>query len=142
MSVKENKELLKRYFAAADADAFRKSAATGKDDFHSPDLRVHSLQRGDMNLIQYMQFMSSLSDAFPDTKYTVDDMIAEGDKVVVRYNLTGTHKGVFQGIPPTGKQMTVKGVNVYRVEGGRLAEAWNFVDFLGMMQQLGVIPKR
>ncbi|HZY40641.1 MAG TPA: ester cyclase [Anaerolineae bacterium] len=78
--------------------------------------------------------------AFPDGKFTFEDYIAEGDKVVGRYTYSGTHTGEFQGIPPTGKKFSVGGINIIRVANGRIAENWVGLDQLGLLQQLGVIP--
>lgn len=76
---------------------------------------------------------------FPDLNITSEQMIAEGDKVVSRYTLQGTHNGDLMGIPPTGKQVTMTGVVVCRVAGGRIAEVWEEFDQMGMMTQLGVV---
>jgi predicted ester cyclase len=78
--------------------------------------------------------------AFPDVRMTVEDGFAEGDKVVVRWTGRGAHTGELMGIPPTGKQVTVTGIDVYRVAGGKLVERWGEFDQMGMMQQLGVVP--
>ncbi|HET6444355.1 MAG TPA: ester cyclase [candidate division Zixibacteria bacterium] len=76
--------------------------------------------------------------AFPDMNLTVEDQIAEGDKVVTRLTTRGTHKGEFMGIPPTGKTMTIGLIDIFRIEGGQLAEHWGESDTMGMMQQLGL----
>ena len=73
-------------------------------------------------------------------KFTVEDVIAEGDRVVVRWTNSGTHIGAFAGIPPTGKSFVIAGIDVYRVADGKLAEHWHVVDQLAQLQQLGVIP--
>lgn len=78
--------------------------------------------------------------AFPDLHVTVEDMVAEGDKVVARVTMSGTHKGEFMGIAPTGKQITVGIIEILRIAGGKVVEHWNVVDSLGMMQQLGAVP--
>ena len=78
--------------------------------------------------------------AFPDFHHTVEDLVAEGDKVVPRLTLRGTHQGDFQGLPPTGKQVTFSGINVMRLEDGKIVEHWSIGDTLGMLQQLGAIP--
>jgi len=78
--------------------------------------------------------------AFPDLTFTIDDALAEGNKVTVRWTARGTHKGVLMGIAPTGKQITNTGISVIRITAGKLAEAWVTWDTLGMMQQLGAIP--
>jgi predicted ester cyclase len=79
-------------------------------------------------------------EALPDLQHTLDDLIAEGDKVAARLTARGTHKGSFQGIRPTGKPIFFTGMRFYRIVGGRLAEEWANFDSLGLMQQLGAVP--
>ena len=86
-------------------------------------------------------FVGALRAAFPDIQMTVDDIIGEGDKVVVRYTARGTHSGEFRGIAPTGRKVTWAGINIYQVKGGKVVETWQLADALGLMQQLGVIPQ-
>jgi predicted ester cyclase len=71
---------------------------------------------------------------------TLEDEIAEGDKVITRGYFSGTHQGEFQGIPPTGKQIKVSYIDIWRVENGKLVENWIQMDMVGLLQQLGVIP--
>ena len=78
--------------------------------------------------------------AFPDLHEMSDVLVAEGDQVARVYTAKGTFKDEFMGIPPTGKQIVVKGIQVFRIVDGRIAEVWSSSDDLGMMQQLGVIP--
>ena len=78
--------------------------------------------------------------AFPDIKISIDDEIAEGDKVVFNWTSRGTHQGELYGIPATGKQVTNTGMTIYRLENAKIAELWFIGDNLGMMQQLGVVP--
>ena len=88
----------------------------------------------------YRQFGSVYFNAFPDLQIIPEDLIAEGDKVTMRYGWRGTHKGELMGIPPTGKQVTTSGISILRVANGKIAEQWDSFDNLGMLQQLGVIP--
>jgi predicted ester cyclase len=81
-----------------------------------------------------------LASAFSDNEVTVDDQIAEGDKVVTRWSSKGTHSGEFFGIPATGKRVAGKGIGISRIVDGKIVEEWGESDMLGMMQQLGVIP--
>jgi steroid delta-isomerase-like uncharacterized protein len=76
---------------------------------------------------------------FPDLRITVDDVIAEGDKVVSRNTVTGTHQGEYMGIPPTGKSITYNEIVVLRFDDGRIAETWGVVDVLSQMKQLGLV---
>ena len=86
------------------------------------------------------QAFTMMTTAFPDLHFTVEDQIAQGDRVVSRLTMRGTHKGDFQGIPATGKQATVTGIDIFRIVGGKVVERWGNFDDLGMMQQLGVVP--
>lgn len=79
-------------------------------------------------------------DAFPDLKITIEEQIAEGDKVVTRWSARGTHQGDLMGIPPTGKQGTVTGITIERITGGKIIESHTNWDTLGLLQQLGVVP--
>jgi steroid delta-isomerase-like uncharacterized protein len=87
------------------------------------------------------QAWSMFRAALPDLQGAIEDMIAEGDKVVVRGVVRGTHQGELMGIPPTGRQVTVTLIDINRIEGDKLVERWAEQDNLGMMQQLGVIPE-
>jgi steroid delta-isomerase-like uncharacterized protein len=78
--------------------------------------------------------------AFPDAAVTVEDQVSEGDKVVSRLAITGTHQGEFMGIPATGKSFSIGAIAIFRIEDGKIAERWGETDNIGMMQQLGVIP--
>jgi steroid delta-isomerase-like uncharacterized protein len=78
--------------------------------------------------------------AFPDAKMTVEDGIAEGDKVVYRWTLRGTHTGPLASIPPTGRHVDVTGMNMTRITAGKVTEHWANFDHLGLLQQLGVMP--
>ena len=86
------------------------------------------------------QIMTVFFTGFPDLHFSVEDQIAEGDKVVSRLTVRGTHKGDFMNIPATGKQMTITGIDIIRIKDGRAVERWGNFDDLGMMQQLGVVP--
>lgn len=86
------------------------------------------------------QYFAMLHKAFPDLTFTIEDHIAEGDRVVTRWSARGTHQGEFQGIPPTGKQITLWGIDIDRIAGGKIVECWMNLDELGLLQQLGVAP--
>ena len=79
--------------------------------------------------------------AFPDSHFTIEDMVAEGDKVVTRKTFHGTHEGEFMGIPPSGRVVSMGLIDIVRISEGRVVEHWSEGDSLGMMQQLGVIPQ-
>jgi steroid delta-isomerase-like uncharacterized protein len=86
------------------------------------------------------RFVAAMREAFPDFYYTIEDEIAEGDRVVHRWTARGTHVGPFQGISPTGKRVTIAGTSIYRVAGGKLVEGWTNTDMLDLLQQLGAAP--
>jgi steroid delta-isomerase-like uncharacterized protein len=86
------------------------------------------------------QVFAAYKAAFPDLHFTIEDMMIEGDKVVWRWTSTGTNTGSMMGMPPTGKQVTVSGIEIYRLAGDKIAERWGNFDQLGLLQQLGVIP--
>lgn len=99
----------------------------------SPDQELHGPEA-------VKQFYMSLHSAFPDIRFTVDDQIAEGDRVVTRWTARATHRGDFQGIPATGKPGVITGVTIDRIAGGKLVECWTEMDDLGLLQQLGALP--
>ena len=78
-------------------------------------------------------------DAFTEVHTSIDDLIGEDDKVVLRWNTTGTHTGPYGTVPPTGRVVTMRGVDVYRLDGGRIVEAWSMWDALDAYQQLGLV---
>lgn len=82
---------------------------------------------------------AALIRAFPDLKVTIDDLIAEGDRVVARITMVGTHQGRFQGVDPTGKRIEFRAIDIWRVQDGRLKEHWDMADRFGVMRQLGLI---
>ncbi len=86
------------------------------------------------------QFAAMMRSAFPDLHLTIEDMIAEGDKVVMRSTWSGTHQGEFMWIPATGRRVTVSAIDISRVADGRMVEHWEQFDALGLMQQLGAVP--
>jgi steroid delta-isomerase-like uncharacterized protein len=89
----------------------------------------------------YKQFILRTRTAFPDLHATIEDQIAEGDKVITRWSVQGTHQGVFRGHSPTGKQMRVTGIVVDRIVDGKAVERWMEMDTYDQMQQLGLIPQ-
>ncbi len=78
--------------------------------------------------------------AFPDIHFAVEDLVAEGDKVVIRWTMTGTHQGAFWGTPATGRRVTVAGMSLDRIEGGRIVAGFDAWDELGLRRQLGMLP--
>lgn len=87
------------------------------------------------------QSLANFRTAFPDLTTSLEHLIAEGDKVVLRWKARGTHEGELMGIPATGKQVTLSGIDILRIENGKIAERWAEYDNLGLLQQLGVVPE-
>ena len=87
----------------------------------------------------FKEMVRTLRAAFPDFTLVADDVIAEGDKVVMRWSGNGTHSGEFMGVPATGKVVNFTGISIDRIDGGKIVEHWEQFDAMGMMQQLGVI---
>lgn len=138
MSAKENKALVRRFVdevqSQGNVDAIY--------EFCSPEFVNHSAPPGlppDREGIKVVTAM--FRGAFPDSYFTVEDMIAEGDKVTTRKTFHGTHEGEFMGIPPTGRHVSMGLIDIVRISEGRVVEHWSVGDNLGMMQQLGVIPQ-
>jgi steroid delta-isomerase-like uncharacterized protein len=133
MSVEENKALVRRFF-----DAFGRNDFAALESVTSQDVVYHTAPPGlSAGIEGYRELMAMYVSAFPDIQITVDDVIAEGDKVVTRYTSRGTHRGEFMGIAPTGSQVTVGGISITRVAGNKVTEEWEQLDMLGGLQQLG-----
>ena len=134
----ENKALHRKFF---DEVMIKKNLAM-IDELMAPDYIEHDeMPPGTPSGAEGLkQMMGMFFSAFPDMHSTVDDVIAEGDKVVGRHTVTGTHSGDFMGIPATGKQFSIGEVHIVRFANGKGVEHWGQVDMMGMMQQLGVIP--
>ena len=137
MSVEENKTIELRFFE----EVVNKGNLAVLDEIVAPDFVSHGgppeLPPGREG---YKQFFATAHSAFPDFHSTLEDMIAEGDKVVERFTARGTHRGEWMGIPPTGKQMTVTGIGIHRISDGKIVEDWTSMDMLGALQQIGVVP--
>lgn len=91
-------------------------------------------------LQNFKRDLATLRVAFPDAVFKIDDLIGEGDKLVDRFTVTGTHKGPFVGISPTGRRVALPGISVVRIDGGKVVERWGISDQLGLLQQLGALP--
>ena len=110
------------------------------DELNDPDFFNHSAPPGMTDKEGSKQLLGGFLGGFPDCRFTVDDMIAEGDQVVTKKTFHGTHTAEFAGIPPTGKEVTLQYVDIMRVRDGLITEHWSSMDQLSFMQQLGVIP--
>jgi steroid delta-isomerase-like uncharacterized protein len=111
------------------------------DEVVEPDVQIRTPLPIEATGAQALkQVWAMLLRAYPDLHVTVEDVIAEGDKVVTRNVVTGTHQGEYMGLAPTGRSVTYNEIFVFRFEGGRIAETWGVVDVLAQMRQLGAIP--
>jgi predicted ester cyclase len=138
MSTEQNKALLRRLME----EVFNRGNINLVDELVAPDFVEHEeLPPGiPPGREAVKQLPTMFRSAFPDFKVTLDDLIAEGDKVVVRSTWSGTQKGEFMGIAPTGKSVSFGVIDTVRIAGGQVVEHWGQMDNLRMMQQLGVIP--
>ncbi len=135
MSTEENKALARRAY-----DAVNQGNWAAVYELFSPDFVLHNASMTIQGLEAYKQFVSMYLAAFPDAQSAIEDLIAEGDKVVTRQSFRGTHQGDLMGIPPTGKQVSATGIVITRIANGKVVEQWANYDDLGLLQQLGVVP--
>jgi predicted ester cyclase len=138
MTTEENKAVLRReveelYNHTGNLDAV--------EELFSPEYVSHEPTSGETRGVEgARQFATTFREAFPDLECTIEDMIAEGDKVMMRFRGSGTHEGETEAFgPPTGNQMEITGITIKRLSESKIVEAWTNFDALGMMQQLGVI---
>ena len=111
------------------------------DELHAPDFVNLSAPPGvPSDLAGGRMFLGAFLNAFPDCHVTIDDMIAEGDRVATKKTFTGTHSAEFNGIPATGRRVTLQYVDILRVRDGKIVEHWLSMDQMSFMQQLGVLP--
>jgi steroid delta-isomerase-like uncharacterized protein len=140
MSTDKNKAVVRRYFE----EAWNKMNLDVVDEIIAPDLLDHEVdgsqqKSGPGDVKRYLT--RYYHNALPDVRMTVEDQVAEGDKVVTRITVRGTHQGELLGVPATGKRIEVTGISVDRIEGGKIVEGWVSWDRLGLLRQLGAVPK-
>ena len=138
MSTDDKKRLVKRFVD----EVFALGRLETIDELVAPDFVDHEEFPGltsDRDGVK--QFFTMFKSAFPDGRFDVEDLIEEGDKMVVRATIRGTHRGVFIGIPPTGKQITVTSIDILRIRDGQAIEHWGVTDMAAMLTQLGVMPE-
>jgi steroid delta-isomerase-like uncharacterized protein len=133
MSLKTNKALVRRHYA----EVLNQGELELIDELYAPTIALPGGAHMEREQFKAMAQMSI--DAFSDFQVTVEDQIAEGDKVVTRWSARGTHHGNFAGIPPTGKQVTVTAIHIHQIVDGRIAALWEEFDMFGLQKQLGLI---
>jgi predicted ester cyclase len=141
MSTEDNKALVRRFY-----DGLNLNDVAIVDELCTPDFVLHDpagpggWHAGGINSREeYKQYLSGFFASLPG-QFTIDDMIAEGDKVVARWTYRGTHQGQWRGVSPTGKEVTFTATTTSRFVDGKLAESWQNVDNLGVVRQLGLYP--
>lgn len=136
MSVEENKAISRRtvedVLNRGDFTVFDESVASNYV-FHGVIMELNGPEA-------FKQYLSAVRNAFPDAYVTIDDIVAEGDNVALRFTFTGTHEGNLSDIAPTGKQVTQIEAIFYRFAGGKVVEAWQYANLLAFYQQLGISP--
>ena len=135
MSADENKAIAHRWY-----EMLNSHNLTHMDELFAADFVDHDSAVLNHDLDGTKQFFSMYLDAFSDAQVTLDDLIAEGDRVAARFTVRGTHKGPFMGLPPTGKPFTLTAIDILRIVDGKIVEHWGEADTLGLLQQLGAIP--
>ena len=134
-----NKALLRRFYKEVYIDWDMAMV----DEVLSPRFTSHDWPNDGRNGPQaFREYYTAIRSAVPDARYEVDDLIAEGNRVVVRWRLLGTHKGDFRGIAPTGLPITLKGIAIYRVDDGKLMERWVVSDLHGLLEEIGTSAPR
>ena len=137
MPLEENKARVRQLYE----EVFNKKNLAAIDDYFAANVVDHSLPPGAPGGIEGVKLtIGMFVGAFPDMHMTVEDLIAEEDRVMARWTLRGTHQGASLGMPPTGKQFSIPGVSIVRLSGGKSVEQWVVHDQFSMLQQLGLIP--
>jgi len=134
MSIEANKTVIRQFY----------TEVVGAGDFSSLDDLVasgyvdHNAEKAGRGPMALRAHVTAMRTTFPDFTIRIEDMVAEGEKVVTRVTGQGTHSGGWMDIPPTGKLVSVRGINIDRLEDGRIAEHWGEADTVGMLRQMGV----
>ncbi len=138
MSTEVNKDAYRRFYEGL----FNEGNPNIVDELVDPNVHAHSPFPGQGPGSEgFKQAIMNFRIAFPDLQVKAEDMIAESDKVVARFVVSGTHQGDFMGIPPTGNKFCFEEIGIVRIEKGIIVEHWSVADSLTLMQQLGVIPE-
>ncbi|WP_181958026.1 ester cyclase [Nonomuraea mesophila] len=139
-TVERNKETLRRFHDAVSTGDEEIISRT-IDEVVQPDVQIRTpLPIETTGTSALKEVFTVLRRAFPDLHIEIEDVIAEGDRVVTRNTVTGTHRGEYMGVPPTGRTITYKEILIARFTDGRVAETWAVVDVMSQLRQLGVLP--
>jgi C-1 hydroxylase len=135
MSTEDNKELVRRYI-----ETWNRGDLQGMAEFWSPDM-VHHTRSGSHGFESVISIVSNFMTAFPDLKFEIEDLVADGDRVASRMTASGTHTGDYMGVPATGRQVSCAVLGFARVLNGKLVEHWGVTDELHLMEQIGLVPE-
>jgi steroid delta-isomerase-like uncharacterized protein len=136
MSTEANREIIRRYYE----DVLNGRKTVLLDELAVPDYEEHDPLPGQRTGLNGLKDRVTMLLTGLSPHFTIEEVIAEGQKVVVRWTNSGTHVGEFFGIPPTGKSFQFAGIDIHRLQDGKMAEHWHVVDVFAMLQQLGVLP--
>lgn len=136
MSIEENKSIVRRFFEVGPS----KGDLDAANELLAPGFVLHVPLPCSPGVRGIDEVVSACRAAFQDLQVTVEDMVTEGDMVAARFTARGVHDGAFMGLPPTGKPITMTGIEIFRLENGKIAELWGEANLLGLMQQLGILP--
>jgi steroid delta-isomerase-like uncharacterized protein len=134
MSTEENKAIVRRFFEEGPSKGNLRAA----NELLSPDFVLHVPLPVSPGIEGINEVITTCRAAFEHLNVTIDDMIDEDNKVAARFTAHGIHKGSFMGLPPTGKPITMTGIEIFRIKDGKIIELWGEANLLGLMQQLGV----
>lgn len=138
MAAQDNKAVARRFWE----EVWNKGNLNAITDIVADDVVVHVRDEEDLHGFDGVRdWVNTYRSAIPDLRFTIEEPIAEGDKVATSWTGTGTHKGNLMGIPATGKAATVSGINIFRIVGGKITEVKSSWDALGMLQQLGIVGR-
>ena len=138
MTVETNKQIMRLFteFINTASEGLANELISPQAIFHVPG-RPEPM-RGPSG---YLAIIAMMRGGFPDIQWTLEEIIAEDDRVAARFTMRGTHQGPFFGVPPTGNKIQVQAMNFYRLSGGQFVEEYGQPDLLGLLQQIGAVPK-
>jgi len=134
-----NKALVRRWFE----EVWNQGREETIDELLAPDGVAHGLGDTEVDVRgpgEFKPFVRNLRGSLPDVRMTVEDLVAEGDRVAVRLSVEGTHRGANFGVAPTGRRIRIAGIVLVRIAGGKIVEGWNSWDQLGLLRQIGALP--
>jgi steroid delta-isomerase-like uncharacterized protein len=136
MTTESNKHTMERFTS----EFLTTGDAALAEEFISPDVVMYFAGQQQRGRDTYLDIVAANDDAFPDLLWTVEDMVADGDTVAVRYTMTGTHRGSFAGVSPTDRAVVAQSMAFYRLADGKIVEERAQLDMLAVFQQLGAVP--